>query len=65
MYSSWENAAKRFLIYPVSTSTYKRTVYRIEEKFRMTGSVMDMNKIRKSVVFLINVWFTFCRKVQG
>lgn len=57
--------AKCFLIYPASTLTYKRTVYRIVEKFRMTGSVMDVNKIRKSVVFLIDVWFILCTKVKG
>ena len=55
MYSSWGNAAKSFLIYPASNLTYKRTVYRIVEKFRMTGTVRDTNKIRKSVVFLIVV----------
>jgi hypothetical protein len=40
-------------------------VYRILEKFGMTGSVMEVNKIRKSLFFLIDEWFTFCRKEKG
>ena len=44
-----ENAARSFLKYPTSNLTYKRTVCRIVEKFRMTGSVMDINKIRNCI----------------
>jgi glucan phosphoethanolaminetransferase (alkaline phosphatase superfamily) len=62
MYSSWKNAAKSFLIYSASNVTYKRTVYRIVEKFRMTGSVMGTNKIRKSIAFSIDVWLHFVGK---
>lgn len=50
-YASWQICHRKFCKkYPDSKVPCKRTVYRIVEKFRKTGSVLDKKKVRKRFV---------------
>jgi len=50
-YASWQICHRKFCKkYPDSKVPCKRTVYRIVEKFRETGSVLDKKKVRRRFV---------------
>ena len=50
-HASWKICHRKFCKkYPDSKVPCKRTVYRIVEKFRKTGSVLDKKKIRRRFV---------------
>jgi len=50
---------------PTSTVIHTRTMYRVVEKFWMTGSMLYKSKIHKLLFLLDETWFTWSKHVKS